>query len=158
MNKPLMPKATALWLLNHTSLTTKQIGDFCGIHPLALDVLRQSHTIQEVSPLTQQQLSWEDIEQCQKDSSRSLTLLPDGMVTVSKKKYVPLSKRGDIAHSLLWVIKNHPQLTDVCLCRLFATTKAMVASIRDGSYKYYSSLEPKNPILLGLCTAKDLED
>lgn len=157
MNRPLMPRATALWLLNHTSLTRKQISEFCGIHLLALDVLKNSHTLQELDPLVSQQLRRDEIERCECDPDAQLTL--NTLVSLKekvRKKYTPLSKRADIPHAILWVVKNHPDLSDAHVCLALSTTRPMVKNIRDGSYWNLKNLTPKNPILLGLCSENDL--
>ena len=157
MSKPLMPRATALWLLNHTSLTSKQISEFCGIHLLALDVLKNSNTLQELDPIFNQQLLREEIERCECDPDAQLTLhQPLVLKGKGQKKYTPLSKRADIPHAILWVIKNHPELPDHQICSILTTTRTMVKKIRDGSYWNLSYLTPKNPVLLGLCGEADL--
>lgn len=157
MNKPLMPRATALWLLNHTSLTSKQISEFCDIHLLALDVLKNSHTLQELNPLTSQQLLREEIQRCECDPEARLTL--NRIVSLKekvRKKYTPLSKRSEIPHAILWVVKNHANLSDAQICLALSTTRTMVKNIRDGSYWNVKGLTPKNPVLLGLCSEEDL--
>ncbi|MBM3632071.1 MAG: DUF1013 domain-containing protein [Alphaproteobacteria bacterium] len=157
MNKPLMPRATALWLLNQTSLTSKQISEFCDIHLLALDVLKNSNTLQELDPIANHQLLREEIERCECDPQAKLTLYcPMVLRGKGGKKYTPLSKRADIPHAILWVVKNHPELPDAQICSILATTRTMVKNIRDGSYWNLDHLTPKNPVLIGLCREQDL--
>lgn len=157
MNKPLMPRATALWLLNHTSLTSKQISEFCDIHLLALDVLKNSNTLQELDPICSHQLLREEIERCECDPDATLTLhQPLALNVKERKKYTPLSKRADIPHAILWVVKNHPDLSDTQVCFVLNTTRTMVRNIRDGSYWNLNNLTPKNPVLIGLCREEDL--
>ncbi len=157
MNRPLMPRATALWLINHTSLTSKQISEFCGIHLLALDVLKHSNTLQELDPLVSQQLRRDEIERCECDPNAQLTL--NNQLSLKEKvskKYTPLSKRADIPHAILWVVKHHPNLSDTQVCLALSTTRTMVKNIRDGSYWNLKNLTAKNPVLLGLCSENEL--
>jgi len=157
MNKPLMPRATALWLLKHTALTSKQISEFCEIHFLALDVLKNSKTLQELDPVVNQQLLWEEIRRCESDPQARLDLhTPVILKEKIRKKYTPLSKRSDIPHAILWVIKHHPDLSDARVSLILSTTKSMTKNIRDGSYWNLGQLTPKNPVLLGLCSESDL--
>jgi hypothetical protein len=158
MNKPLMPRATALWLLNHTCLTRAQISDFCDIHLLALDVLKNSNTLQELDPLMNQQLTRDEIQRCECDPDARLVLNSQTVVKEkSYKKYTPLSKRSDIPNAILWVVKNHPDLSDARVSLLLSTTRNMVKNIRDGVYWNLENLTPKNPVLLGLCSETDLQ-
>ena len=157
MNKTLMPRATALWLLKHTSLTGKQISEFCDIHLLALDVLKNANTLQELDPIANHQLLREEIQRCECDPQAKL-MLHNPLILKGKerKKYTPLSKRADIPHAILWVIKNHPELPDTQICSILATTRSMVKNIRDESYWNFDHLRPKNPVLIGLCREEDL--
>jgi hypothetical protein len=158
MDRPLMPRATALWLLNHTSLTSKQISEFCDIHLLALDVLKNSNSLQELDPLVGQQLTRQEIERCECDPDARLMLnIPVSLKEKVRKKYTPLSKRAEIPHAILWVVKNHPEIPDAKVCLLLSTTRTMVNNIRQGSYWNLENLTPKNPVLLGLCSDHDLQ-
>lgn len=158
MNRPLMPKATALWLMKHTRLTRAQIGRFCMIHPLEMDVLAQGQTLQENDPIATGQLSAEDIARCETDPQADLQLLTAPLAPKKKQRaYVPLAKRSEIPHAVFWMIKTYPQLPDTKICALLPTTKTMVKGIREGTYWNIKGLSAKNPILLGLCAQEDVE-
>lgn len=158
MARPLMPKATALWLMRHTKLTRHQIGHFCELHPLEMDVLLAGNALQPSDPVASGQLTTQEIARCEDDPQAQLTLQDFGLPTRrTQRPYTPLSKRPDIPHAVLWVLKNHPQLSDAQICRLLPTTKTLVSSIRQGTYWNLRSLGAKDPILLGLCTEEALK-
>jgi uncharacterized protein len=160
MNKPLMPKATALWLLENTRLTFDQIAVFCGFHPLEIEALMNDlkGTLQPADPIFYQQLTRKEIERCENDPSAILQLCaPLISVARRKSKYTPLSKRSDIPSAILYLIKLAPQITDAQVCKLLSTTKNTVKSIREGTRAHFKELTPKDPVLLGLCTPEDLE-
>jgi hypothetical protein len=160
MSRPLMPKATALWLLKNTKLTERQISVFCDLHPLQLQVLSQSDFLHASDPISTGQLTLEEIARCEANTDSDLELstmdLPKSRRTT--KKYTPLSKRQEIPHTILWLLKTYPALTDAHICTVLPTTRAMVKSIREGTYWNMKALTPKDPILLGLCNASTLEE
>lgn len=160
MENLLMPKATALWLIHHTKLTFAQIAQFCGFHELQVNALANDDkgTLQEMSPLVTGQLTEEEIKRCEADPTATLSLQTQGIETRKKKRrYTPLSKRADIPHTVLWLIKNFPQLTDPQICSLLGTTKNTVKSIREGTRYNIKELSPRDPVLLGLCTAEEIQ-
>ena len=162
-NAPLMPMATAVWLVENTTLTFKQIADFCNLHEVEVQGIADGEVakgIKAYNPIISGQLSREEIELSSKDQSRPLEIKNiDIKISNSEKKikkYVPLSKRQDKPDSALWLIKNHNILKDSQIAKLVGVTKNSVTSIRNKSYWNYNNLSPKDPVALNLFTQKDL--
>ena len=162
-NTPLMPVATAVWLVENTSLTFKQIADFCKLHEVEVQGIADGEVgkgIVAYNPIMSGQLSREEIELSSKDKDRSLNLLTNEIEinTIDKKikKYVPLSKRQDKPDSALWLLKQHSLLKDSQIAKLVGITKISVTSIRNKSYWNFNNLNPKDPVAMGLFTQKDL--
>ena len=162
-NAPLMPMATAVWLVENTTLTFKQIADFCNLHEVEVQGIADGEVakgIKAYNPIISGQLSREEIELSSKDQSRPLEIKNiDIQISNSEKKikkYVPLSKRQDKPDSALWLIKNHNILKDSQIAKLVGVTKNSVTSIRNKSYWNYNNLNPKDPVALNLFTQKDL--
>ena len=160
---PLMPMATAVWLVENTTLTFKQIADFCNLHEVEVQGIADGEVakgIKAYNPIISGQLSREEIELSSKDQSRPLEIKnTDIEITNSEKKikkYIPLSKRQDKPDSALWLIKNHNILKDSQIAKLVGVTKNSVTSIRNKSYWNYNNLSPKDPVALNLFTQKDL--
>ena len=162
-NAPLMPMATAVWLVENTSLTFKQIADFCQLHEVEVQGIADGEVAKGIvgyNPIISGQLTAEEITLSSKDENRSLNII-DQDVTVKNtdskvKKYIPLSKRQDKPDSALWLLKNHSILKDSQIARLVGVTKNSVSSIRNKSYWNYNSLNAKDPVAMGLFTQKDL--
>ena len=162
-NAPLMPMATAVWLVENTTLTFKQIADFCNLHEVEVQGIADGEVakgIKAYNPIISGQLSREEIELSSKDQSRPLEI-KNTDIEISNaekkiKKYVPLSKRQDKPDSALWLIKNHNILKDSQIAKLVGVTKNSVTSIRNKSYWNYNNLNPKDPVALNLFTQKDL--
>ena len=162
-NAPLMPMATAVWLVENTTLTFKQIANFCNLHEVEIQGIADGEVakgIKAYNPIISGQLSREEIELSSKDEGRPLIIKgSDIEISNSEKKikrYVPLSKRQDKPDSALWLIKQHNILKDSQIARLVGITKNSVTSIRNKSYWNYSNLNPKDPVALNLFTQKDL--
>ena len=162
-NAPLMPVATAIWLLDNTSLTFKQIADFCKMHEVEIQSIADGEVgkgIVGYNPIISGQLTKDEIELSSKDETRPLKLLENEIQINSQnknnKKYVPLSKRQDKPDSALWLIKNHTKLKDSQIAKLVGITSASVKTIRNKSYWNYNNLNPKDPVALNLFTQKDL--
>ena len=162
-NAPLMPMATAVWLVENTTLTFKQIADFCNLHEVEVQGIADGEVakgIKAYNPIISGQLSREEIELSSKDQSRPLEIKnTDIEISNSEKKtkkYVPLSKRQDKPDSALWLIKNHNILKDSQIAKLVGVTKNSVTSIRNKSYWNYNNLNPKDPVAMGLFNQKDL--
>ncbi len=160
---PLMPMATAVWLVENTTLTFKQIADFCKLHEVEVQGIADGEVakgIKAYNPIIAGQLSKEEIEMSSKDENRPLVIKgSDIEITNSEKKikrYIPLSKRQDKPDSALWLIKQHNILKDSQIARLVGITKNSVTSIRNKSYWNYNNLNPKDPVALNLFTQKDL--
>ena len=162
-NAPLMPVATAIWLVENTSLTFKQIADFCKMHEVEIKSIADGEVgkgIVGYNPIIAGQLSKDEIELSSKDQNRPLQLTENDIKVIDKnkknKKYVPLSKRQDKPDSALWLIKHHNILKDSQIAKLVGITKNSVTSIRNKSHWNYNNLNPKDPVALNLFTQKDL--
>ena len=160
-----MPMATAVWLVENTTLTFKQIADFCKLHEVEIQGIADGEVakgIKAYNPIISGQLSKEEIELSSKDQNRILQITStDIEISNSEKKtkkYIPLSKRQDKPDSALWLIKHHTQLKDSQIAKLVGVTKNSVTSIRNKSYWNYNSLNPKDPVAMSLFSQKDLVD
>ena len=162
-NTPLMPMATAVWLVENTSLTFKQIANFCNLHEVEVQGIADGEVakgIKAYNPIISGQLSREEIELSSKDENRSLQIKNKDIEiknTEKKiKKYIPLSKRQDKPDSALWLIKQHNKLKDSQISKLVGITKNSVTSIRNKSYWNYNNLNPKDPVAMSLFSQKEL--
>ena len=162
-NAPLMPMATAVWLVENTTLTFKQIADFCKLHEVEIQGIADGEVakgIKAYNPIISGQLSREEIDLSSKDEDRPLEIKSSDIEISNEekkvKKYVPLSKRQDKPDSALWLIKQHNILKDSQIARLVGITKNSVTSIRNKSYWNYNNLSAKDPVALNLFTQKDL--
>ena len=160
---PLMPMATAVWLVENTTLTFKQIANFCNLHEVEIQGIADGEVakgIKAYNPIISGQLSRDEIELSSKDENRPLVIKStDIEISNSEKKikrYVPLSKRQDKPDSALWLIRQHNMLKDSQIAKLVGITKNSVTSIRNKSYWNYNNLNPKDPVALGLFSQKDL--
>jgi hypothetical protein len=162
-NIPLMPMATAVWLVENTTLTFKQIAKFCNLHEVEVQGIADGEVakgIMAYNPIISGQLTREEIEQSSNDENRDL-LIKNTDIEISTeekkiKKYIPLSKRQDKPDSALWLIKHHSLLKDSQIAKLIGVTKNSVTSIKNKSYWNYNNLNPKDPVALGLFSQKDL--
>ena len=162
-NVPLMPMATAVWLVENTTLTFKQIATFCNLHEVEVQGIADGEVakgIMAYNPIISGQLTKEEIELSSKDTNRQLQIKNMDIEISSSdkkiKKYVPLSKRQDKPDSALWLIKHHSQLKDSQIAKLVGVTKNSVTSIRNKSYWNYNNLNPKDPVAMSLFSQKDL--
>ena len=164
-NAPLMPMATAVWLVENTTLTFRQIAEFCKLHEVEVQGIADGEVakgIKAYNPIISGQLSREEIELSSQDKSRPLEI-KDTDIKISNaekkiKKYVPLSKRQDKPDSALWLIKNHEKLKDSQIAKLVGITKNSVTSIRNKNYWNYNNLNAKDPVALNLFSQKDLTE
>ena len=161
---PFMPKATAVWLVENTTLTFKQIANFCNLHELEVKGIADGDVakgIKAYNPILAGQLSREEIDLCSKDNNRNLNLVEraeEVQVKERKKpKYTPLSKRQDRPDAALWLLKNYPEFTDGQISKLVGSTKGTVSLIRKRSYWNFSNLKAKDPVILGLCSQATFE-
>jgi len=164
-NAPLMPMATAVWLVENTTLTFKQIANFCKLHEVEIQGIADGEVakgIKAYNPIISGQLSREEIELSSKDQDRPLKIKSNDIeisnVENKIKKYIPLSKRQDKPDSALWLIKQYSFLKDSQIAKLVGITKNSVTSIRNKSYWNYNNLNSKDPVALNLFTQKDLLD
>ena len=162
-NAPLMPLATAVWLVENTTLTFKQIAEFCKMHVVEVQGIADGEVakgIKGYNPIIAGQLTRDEIDLSSKDESRPLKIQnTDVEISFSEKKnkkYIPLSKRQDKPDSALWLIKNYSQLKDSQIAKLIGMTKNSVTSIRNKSYWNFNNLNSKDPVALGLFSQKDL--
>ena len=162
---PLMPMATAVWLVENTTLTFKQIANFCNLHEIEVQGIADGEVakgIKPYNPITSGQLTREEIDLSSEDQNRPLNIINyeiDIEESEKKlKKYVPLSKRQDKPDSVLWLIKNHSQLKDSQIAKLVGITKNSVVAIRNKSYWNFNSLNAKDPVAINLFSQKDLTD
>jgi uncharacterized protein len=164
-NTPLMPMATAVWLVENTTLTFKQIAQFCNLHEVEVQGIADGEVakgIKAYNPIISGQLSREEIDLSSKDNDRPLQIKSIDIEISNEekkvKKYVPLSKRQDKPDSALWLIKHHTQLKDSQIGKLVGITKNSVTSIRNKSYWNYNNLNPKDPVAMSLFSQKDLTE
>ena len=162
-NSPLMPMATAVWLVENTTLTFKQIAQFCNLHEVEIQGIADGEVakgIKAYNPIISGQLTREEIELSSKDENRPLKISSSDIeisnTNKKVKKYVPLSKRQDKPDSVLWLIKQHPQLKDSQIAKLVGVTKNSVTAIRNKNYWNYNNLNPKDPVAMGMFSQKDL--
>ena len=162
-NAPLMPMATAVWLVDNTTLSFKQIAEFCNLHEVEVQGIADGEVakgIKGYNPIISGQLTREEIELSSKDTERPLQIKSTDVEVTSDekkvKKYIPLSKRQDKPDSALWLIRQHNMLKDSQIAKLVGITKNSVTSIRNKSYWNYNNLNPKDPVALNLFSQKDL--
>jgi hypothetical protein len=162
---PLMPKATAVWLLENTALSFDQVADFCNLHPLEVKAIADGDAAQGIKgldPVLTGQLSREEIERGVADPDYRLKLLdPKVRLPEAKRKkgprYTPVSRRQDRPNAILWLVRNHPELKDSQIMRLVGTTKSTIAAIRERTHWNAANLQPMDPVTLGLCSQLDLD-
>jgi hypothetical protein len=163
--QPLMPKATAVWLVENTALTFDQIAEFCRLHPLEVKAIADGDAAQGIKgldPILTGQLTREEIEEAESEPEHRLRLA-DPKVKLPQPKakrgprYTPVSRRQDRPNAILWLIRNHPELKDSQIMRLVGTTKSTIQSIRDRTHWNAPNLQPMDPVTLGLCSQLDLD-
>lgn len=165
MTAPIMPKATAKWLLQNTILTFDQISDFTQLHPLEVQSIADDETAQHmkpVDPVLMGQLTREEIEAAEKDPARKLKLQTNALVTALQKprkgaRYTPVSKRLEKPDAIYWLVRNHPELPDAVIGRLVGTTKATIDKVRNRTHWNSANLKASDPVTLGLCSQIELD-
>jgi uncharacterized protein len=165
MTAPLMPKATAVWLVENTSLTFEQIADFCGLHPLEIQAIADgevANQMQGLDPVANGQTTAEEIARCQADPEARLKLsaqaMPPQVVKHKGPRYTPIAKRQDKPDAIAFLLKSHPELSDAQISKLIGTTKPTIAAVRDRTHWNSPNIKPRHPVGLGLCTLDELED
>ncbi|HEX6103015.1 MAG TPA: DUF1013 domain-containing protein [Alphaproteobacteria bacterium] len=163
MAKPLMPKATAVWLINNTALTFDQIAEFCGLHPLEVQGIADGEVavgMVGLDPVANGQVTQAEIDRCVKDPTTRLQMakrdIPMPATRTKGPRYTPVSKRQDKPDAIAWLLRHHPELADSQIARLIGTTKPTIQAIRDRTHWNAPNIRPKDPVLLGLCTQTDL--
>jgi uncharacterized protein len=164
MDRPLMPKATAVWLVENTSLTFEQIADFCGLHVLEVKGIADEEVAQGIrgqDPIGAGVLTREELARCQADPDAQPQMRkPKAEVKASKKResrYTPLSKRQDRPDAIAWLLRHHPEMTDQQICKLLGTTKNTVQAVRDRTHWKSQEIRPRDPVILELCSQVDLD-
>ena len=164
MAYPLMPKATAAWLVDNTALTFDQIADFCGLHPLEVQALADGEVnsgIMGTNPVQNGELTSEEIARCEKTTNARLKMvktdLPKPRARSKGPRYTPVTKRGEKPNAVAYLLKYHPELADVQIAKLIGSTKPTVDAIRNKTHPSSSTIKPADPVSLGLCTAEELE-
>jgi uncharacterized protein len=164
--RPLMPKATAVWLVENTGLAFDQIAEFCGLHPLEVKGIADGDVAQGIKgmdPVTNGQLTREEIARAEKDHGYKIKLavskvdVPQAAQSRKGPRYTPVSRRHDRPNAVLWLLRNHSELKDSQLMRLVGTTKPTIAQIRDRTHWNSAQLTPQDPVTLGLCSQVDLD-
>jgi len=163
MNKPLMPKATAVWLVENTVLTFDQIAAFCGLHPLEIQAIADEEVavgMQGIDPIANGQLTREELQRCEADPNARLEMaktdIPLPTARSEEPRYTPVSKRQDKPDAIAWLLRHYPELTDAQIGRLIGTTKPTINQIRDRTHWNAANLRPRSPVELGLCKQEDL--
>ncbi len=157
-----MPKATAVWLIEKTALTFGQIAEFCGMHPLEVQAIADGEVAQGIvgyDPVANGQVALDAIHLCEKDSGRSLVLLPTATLAPKKKstaRYTPVAKRNDRPDAIAFVLRNYPQLSEAQVVKLLGTTKETIQKVRDRQHWNSVNIKPRDPVILGLCSQGDL--
>jgi hypothetical protein len=163
MAQLLMPKATAVWLVQNTTLTFEQIAAFCGLHSLEVQGIADGEVaigIVGLDPTVNGQLTKEEIERCEADPAGRLKMqkatIPLPAPRTKGPRYTPVAKRQDKPDAVAWLVRHHPELSDAQISKLIGTTKQTIAAVRDRSHWNFANLRPRDPVLLGLCTQSDL--
>ncbi len=159
----LMPKATAVWLVENTALSFDQISEFCELHLLEVKAIADGEVnigMVGLNPVLNGQITKEEIERCEKDPGAKISMkankLPEVATRQKGPRYTPVTKRGDKPDAIAWLVKNHPELTDGQIVNLIGTTKNTIEKIRDRSHWNMSNIKPRDPVFLGLCKQTDL--
>lgn len=165
MAQLLMPKATAVWLVENTALTFKQIAEFCGLHELEVNAIADQEVavgMVGLDPVANGQLTQEEIDRCTADPAARLTMAEHDLPAPTRRskgpRYTPVTKRGDKPDAISWLLKTYPELSDAAVSRLIGTTKPTIDAVRNRTHWNAANIKPQNPVLLGLCTQKELDE
>ena len=167
MTEILMPKATAVWLVDNTSLTFDQIAGFCGLHPLEVKGIADGDVavgVRGADPISNGQLTREEIEKAEANSDYQMTVVKPKYADLhspSKRRgprYTPLSRRQNRPDAIAWLVRNHPELSDAQISKLIGTTKTTIQAVRERTHWNSANIKPTDPVSLGLCTQIDLDD
>ena len=163
MPQPLMPKATAVWLIDKTSLSFEQIAEFVNMHPLEIQAIADGEVAQGIvgfDPIASGQLTREEILRCEADPAARLRIQESSIVLPKQRakggRYTPVSKRNDRPDGIAWLLRNYPSLPDPVIAKLLGTTKDTIAKVRDRTHWNSANIKPRDPVILGLCSQGDL--
>jgi uncharacterized protein len=162
MTLPLMPKATAVWLIEKTALTFTQIADFCGMHPLEVQAIADGEVAQGIvgyDPVANGQLTMNEIHRCEADTNARLRLLPSNNPLPKRSRgarYTPVAKRNDRPDAIAFLLRTFPQLSEAQVGKLLGTTKDTIQKVRERSHWNSANIKPRDPVILGLCSQTDL--
>ena len=164
MALPLLPKATAVWLVENTTLTFAQIAKFCGLHELEVQAIADEEVaigMHGIDPIVNKQLTKDELARCQEDPSTQVQLAPQDLPLPRAKskgpRYTPIAKRADKPDAISWLLKAHPELADSQICKLIGTTKPTISSIRERSHWNMNNIKAQDPVRLGLCGRIELD-
>lgn len=164
-DKPLMPLATAVWLIENTPLTFEQIADFCRLHPLQVKGIADGDVavgVRGINPITNNQLLREELDKAMADPAYQMKLARTKTIVAEKPRkgprYTPVSKRQNRPDAILWLVRNHPEVSDAQIAKLLGTTKSTIQSVRDRSHWNSQNITPQDPVGLGLCSQIDLDN
>lgn len=164
MTLPLMPKATAVWMVENTALSFEQIAEFCGMHPLEVQGIADGEVsggIRGLDPVAHGQLTLDEIARCEKDPSAKLQIMGTAKQYISQKtkgsRYTPVARRQDKPDAIAWLIRQYPTMTDAQIAKLIGTTKNTIEAVRGKTHWNSSNIKPRDPVLLGLCTQTHLD-
>ena len=162
MAQPLMPHATAAWLVDNTALSFPQIADFCGLHILEVQAIADDTAATKLTgrdPVRAHELTLEEIERGPRDPNYRLKMLkgPEQVRRTKGPRYTPVSKRQDKPDGIAWIIRNHPEISDGAISNLIGTTRTTIAAIRDRTHWNIANIVPKDPVTLGLCSQRELD-
>ncbi len=165
MVSPLMPKATAVWLVENTSLTFDQIAEFCGLHRLEVQGIADGEVaigMVGLDPVGGGQLTQVEIERCEADPNARLQLVVKDLPAPTRRakgpRYTPVTKRGEKPDAIAWLLKNAPNLSDTQIGKLIGTTKTTIAAVRNRTHEATQTIKPRSPVMLGLCTQAELDE
>src|SRR5580692_2435159 len=162
MTLPLMPKATAVWLIDKTALTFTQIAEFCGMHPLEVQAIADGEVAQGINgydPVANGQASSEDIRRCEADPNARLKLIANALPMPKRlrgSRYTPVAKRNDRPDAIAFLLRNFPQLSEAQIGKLLGTTKDTIQKVRERTHWNSANIKPRDPVILGLCSQTDL--
>jgi hypothetical protein len=165
MTPPLMPKATAVWLVDNTALTFEQIADFCGLHRLEVQAIADEEVavgMHGIDPVKAGEVTQEEIDRCAGDPAARLKPakkkdIPQPKVRTKGARYTPIARRQDRPDAIAWLLRNHPELSDAQIAKLIGTTKPTINAVRERTHANTPNIKPQNPVGLGLCSNPDLE-
>jgi hypothetical protein len=165
MPQLLMPKATAVWLIDHSGLTFQQIADFCGLHPLEVQAIADGEVAVGIigqDPVAGGQITKAELERGEADPNHRLQLANSGLPEPAKRakgpRYTPVSRRADKPDAIAWLLRNHPELSDALIGKMIGTTVKTIQAVRDRTHENSANIKPRSPVQLGLCTQAELDE